>query len=126
VAGIEHVRPPVCQGLRRLPGPQGEHPPPAPPLTPLASVAIRPFQQVSVDLITDLPLSLSFDSVMVVVDHGLTKGVIISPCHKSIDAAGVVLQFIFFHIVSIFSHSCDELIFCGDYTPMIGIIACTS
>jgi hypothetical protein len=67
--------------------------PSAPPLTPLASVATRPFQQVSVDLITDLPLSLGFDSVMVVVDHGLTKGVIILPCHKNVDAAGVALLF---------------------------------
>jgi hypothetical protein len=67
--------------------------PSAPPLTPLASVATRPFQQVSVDLSTDLPLSLGFDSVMVVVDHGLTKGVIISPCHKSVDAAGVAQLF---------------------------------
>jgi hypothetical protein len=39
---------------------------------------------------------------------------------------GVMLQFIFFRIMSIFSHSYNELIFCGDYTPMIGIIACTS
>jgi hypothetical protein len=67
--------------------------PTAPPQTPLASVATHPFQQVSVDLITDLPLSLGFDSVMVVVDHGLTKGVIILPCHKNIDAAGVAQLF---------------------------------
>jgi hypothetical protein len=67
--------------------------PSAPPLTPLASVATRPFQQVSVDLITDLPLSLGFDSVMVVVDHGLMKGVIILPCHKNVDAAGVAQLF---------------------------------
>jgi hypothetical protein len=67
--------------------------PSAPPLSPLASVATRPFQQVSVDLITDLPLSFEFNSVMVVVDHGLTKGVIISPCHKSVDTAGVAQLF---------------------------------
>jgi hypothetical protein len=67
--------------------------PSAPPLTPLASVATCPFQQVSVDLVTDLPLSLGFDSVMVVVDHGLMKGVIIFPCHKSVDAAGVAQLF---------------------------------
>jgi hypothetical protein len=67
--------------------------PSAPPLTPLASVATHPFQQVSVDLITDLSVSLGFDSIMVMVDHGLTKGVIISPCHKNIDAAGVVHLF---------------------------------
>jgi hypothetical protein len=75
--------------------------PSAPPLTPLASVATRLFQQVSVDLITDLPLSLGFDSVMVVVDHGLTKGVIISPCHKSVDAAGVA-QLFFKHVFARF------------------------
>jgi hypothetical protein len=67
--------------------------PSAPPLTPLASVATCPFQQVSVDLITDLPSSLGFDSDMVVGDHGLTKGVIIFPCHKNIDAAGVAQLF---------------------------------
>jgi hypothetical protein len=43
-----------------------------------------------------------------------------------IDEISLVLQSIFFRIVSIFSRSCDGLIFCVDYTPMIGIIACTS
>ena len=37
------------------------------------------------DLITDLPPSRSFDSVMVVVDHGLMKGIILCPCNKNID-----------------------------------------
>jgi hypothetical protein len=46
-----------------------------------------------VDLITDLPPSSGFDSVMVVVDYWLTKGVIISLCHKNIDAAGVAQLF---------------------------------
>ena len=30
---------------------------------------------------------------MVVVDHGLTKGVILAPCHKTIDAAGIAQLF---------------------------------
>jgi hypothetical protein len=47
-----------------------------------------------VDLITDLPLSGTYDSVMVVVDHGLTKGVIFIPCTKTIDAAGVAQLFL--------------------------------
>ena len=38
------------------------------------------------DFITDLPLSNSYDSIMVMVDHGLTKGVIFSPCNKTINA----------------------------------------
>ena len=37
-------------------------------------------------MITDLPLSSGFDSVLVVVDHGLMKGVIFIPCHKAIAA----------------------------------------
>ena len=43
----------------------------------------------------DLPLSLSFDSLLVVVDHGLTKGVILCPTKKSITAEGIAS--LFFH-----------------------------
>jgi len=32
---------------------------------------------------TDLPLSKGFDSIMVAVDHGLSKGVILTPCSKT-------------------------------------------
>jgi hypothetical protein len=41
------------------------------------------------DLITDLPTSRGFDSILVIVDHGLTKGVILTPCTKSIDTEQV-------------------------------------
>ena len=63
--------------------------PTVPPLSPLPSTCSRPFQQLSVDLITGLPPSDSFDSLLVVVDHGLSKGVILTPCNKTIDAKGV-------------------------------------
>ena len=36
------------------------------------------------DFITDLPLVGGFDSILVVVDQGLTKGVILTPCNKTI------------------------------------------
>lgn len=63
--------------------------PTTPPLNPIPADGItRPFQQVSVDYITDLPSSDGFDSIMVMVDHGLTKGVILTPCNKTIDAIG--------------------------------------
>jgi len=52
-------------------------------------------------MITDLPLSSGFDSVLVVVDHGLTKGVIFIPCHKAIDAAGIAALF-FKHVFARF------------------------
>jgi hypothetical protein len=67
--------------------------PSAAPLVPIPSSASRPFAQLSVDLITDLPESSSFDSIMVVVDRGLTKGVILCPCNKTITAEGVAKLF---------------------------------
>ena len=71
--------------------------PTVPPLSPIKSVASRPFQQISCDLITDLPVSSGFDSLMVVVDHGLTKGVILCPTKKSVTAEGIAS--LFFHKV---------------------------
>ena len=71
--------------------------PTVPPLTLIKSHASHPFQQVSCDLITDLPTSSGFDSLLVVVDHGLTKGVILCPTKKTITAEGVAA--LFFHKV---------------------------
>ncbi|HEX3418956.1 MAG TPA: RNase H-like domain-containing protein, partial [Stellaceae bacterium] len=64
--------------------------PTVPGLTPIGSNATRPFEQISMDFITDLPESEGYDSILVVVDQGLTKGVIFIPCHKTIDAMGTV------------------------------------
>ena len=47
-----------------------------------------PFANCSMDLITDLPPVDGFDSILVVVDQGLTKGVILIPCEKMITAEG--------------------------------------
>ena len=47
-----------------------------------------PFKTTTIDLITDLPPSNGFDSLMVMADHDATKGVILSPCTKTIDALG--------------------------------------
>ena len=38
------------------------------------------------DFVTDLPEVEGKDSLLVIVDHGLTKGVILYPCTKTIDA----------------------------------------
>ena len=48
----------------------------------------RPFAHCSMDLITDLPPADGYDSILVVVDQGLTKGVILIPCNKTITAEG--------------------------------------
>ena len=61
--------------------------PTSPGLIPIKGTTTgRPFSQVTMDFITDLPPSEKFDSLMVVVDHGSTKGVISIPCNKTIDA----------------------------------------
>ncbi|KAI5116922.1 hypothetical protein M0805_009909 [Coniferiporia weirii] len=40
------------------------------------------------DFITDLPLSNHYDSIMVVVDHDSSKGIVLIPCTKTLDALG--------------------------------------
>ena len=71
--------------------------PTVPPLNPIRSSASCPFQQLSCDLITDLPPSSGFDSLLVVVDHGLTKGGILCPTKKTATAEGIAT--LFFHKV---------------------------
>ena len=65
----------------------------SPPLLPIPSSTTLPFQQLYVDLITDLLPSNAFDSLMVVVDHGLMKGVILAPCSKTINTNGIAKPF---------------------------------
>ena len=48
----------------------------------------RPFANCSMDLITDLPLADGYDSILVIVDQGLSKGVILVPCNKTITSEG--------------------------------------
>jgi hypothetical protein len=64
------------------------------PMNPIVSNTTRPFTQLSVDLITDLPENDGCDSIMVIIDHGLLKGVIITPCTKMITAEKVAMIFI--------------------------------
>ncbi|ESK82274.1 hypothetical protein Moror_15486 [Moniliophthora roreri MCA 2997] len=49
------------------------------------------------DLITDLPKISDCDSILVVVDHAATKGVIFIPCHKKIDATDTA-ELLFQHV----------------------------
>jgi hypothetical protein len=67
--------------------------PVTPPLVPIPSDATVLFTSLSVNLITDLPPSSGFNSIMVVVDHGLMKGVIITLCLKTITSEGVAKLF---------------------------------
>ena len=67
--------------------------PVVPTLSPLSSSCSHPFQQLLVNLITGLPLSAGFDSLLVMVDHRLLKEVILTPCNSTIDTKGIVELF---------------------------------
>ena len=82
--------------------------PTIPPLSPIKFFASRPFQQISCDLIMDFPVSSGFDSLLVMVDHELTKGVLLCPTQKSITTKGVAS--LFFHKVFLCFGLCNKII----------------
>ena len=49
------------------------------------AVSTRPFAHCSIDLITDLPPVDRSEALLVVVDQGLLKGVILCPTNKTVD-----------------------------------------
>jgi transposase InsO family protein len=50
-----------------------------------------PFKQISMDLMTDLlpPMEDGYDTLLVVVDHGLSKGIILIPTVKTVTSTGI-------------------------------------
>ncbi len=49
----------------------------------------QPFTQLSMDLLTDLPTSDSgFNTILVVLDHGTTKGIVLIPTTKEVTSMG--------------------------------------
>jgi len=67
----------------------------APSLFPIkAQTNTLPFSQVTCDFITDLPECDGFDSLMVMVNHGSSKGVISIPCNKMINATQTAQNYI--------------------------------
>ena len=58
----------------------------APSLTPIkADPYTYPFSTVTMDFITDLPESNRYNALYIVVDHDLTKAIVLIPCTKTID-----------------------------------------
>jgi hypothetical protein len=53
------------------------------------AISTRPFAHCSMDLITDLPPAEGSDSILVVVDQGLSKGVILCPTNKTVTMDGI-------------------------------------
>jgi len=46
------------------------------------------------DLITDLPKSQGFDSILTIVDQGCSKAAKFIPCTKTIDGTGIALEYL--------------------------------
>jgi len=61
------------------------------PLKPLTGPKDpRPFAQMSMDLMTDLPPSEDgYDTLLVVVDHGLSKALVLTPTTKKVTSTGI-------------------------------------
>lgn len=60
--------------------------PTKPGLLPIpAEKHAQPFSMITMDFITGLPESKGYDAILVIVDHNLTKGVILHPCTKETD-----------------------------------------
>ena len=60
-----------------------------PPLAPIkADPHAYSFSTVIIDFITDLLESNGYNALYVVVDHNLTKVIVLIPCTKTIDAIG--------------------------------------
>ena len=53
------------------------------------AILTRPFAHCSMDLITDLPPVDGSDALLVMVDQGLSKGVILCPTNKTVDMDGI-------------------------------------
>ena len=53
-----------------------------------------PFQHVSMDLITDLPKSDGFDSILTIVNQGCSKAAKFIPCHKTINEPDVANEYL--------------------------------
>jgi hypothetical protein len=49
---------------------------------------------MSMDLITDLPRSEGYDAILTIIDQGCSKAAKFIPCNKTIDAEGVVREYL--------------------------------
>ena len=61
--------------------------------TPMYRVApgprVNPFEEVAMDLITQLPKNGTYDTILTIVDHGCTRAAIFIPCSTSITGEGI-------------------------------------
>ena len=63
---------------------------PKAPIYPITTAeVVPPFHTISFNLITNLPLSNGFDSILTVINHGCSKATIFLPCMKMIGTNGI-------------------------------------
>ena len=61
----------------------------APPFAPIkANLYVYPFSTVTMDFITDLPESNGYNALYIVVNHDLTKAIVLISYTKTIDVIG--------------------------------------
>ena len=58
------------------------------------SEGIKPFQQVSMDLITGLPTWKGYDAILTIVDHGCSRAAIFLPCTTKITGLGIAQPYL--------------------------------
>ena len=74
----------ICQSTK----PNTVHP--KPPMLPIIHEQQQyPFQTITMDLITDLPASRGYNSILTIINQGCTKAAVFLPCHKTINAVGI-------------------------------------
>ena len=65
------------------------------PLRPIyPKLEATPFDTVAIDLITKLPESQGYDSILTITDHDCTKAAIFIPCNEEINAEGTAALYI--------------------------------
>ena len=61
--------------------------------TPMYCIApgpgANPFEEIAMDLITQLPKNGTYDAILTIVDHGCTRAAIFIPCSTSITGEGI-------------------------------------
>jgi hypothetical protein len=74
------------------------------PKIPIMPITVKeqapPFATIALDLITDLPVSQGYDSILTITDHDCSKAAIFLPCLKTITGEGIAhlyVQHIFPH-----------------------------
>ncbi len=67
------------------------------PHTPLYKITVPdnapPFTQVAMDLITGLPRSRGFDSILTIVDHGCSRAALFLPCQSTVTGPQIVQMY---------------------------------